>query len=339
MFRYLFLASMTILLIGCGGGGGGNSSSPTGPSFSMISSTMTVPRAEHTQVTLKDGSVLITGGFSSASFPGAALNTAELFDPVSNTFTAISNVMQSLRTNHTATLLPDGKVLLAGGQIDNNNGNGSDTAELYDPATQTFTAVAARMTSPRGGHAAVLLNDGTVLLMGGFNNSSTALKTAEIYDPAAKTFTALGALMNSPRSEFSATLLPDGKVLIAGGQSNGIGTDTAEVFDPVAGTFTAISATTASIRASYSESRLPNGRILLAGGFPALVLPLSGVDTVEEFDPVSQAFIPISARMTSPRFSHASSLLADGSVLITGGVSNFDGTTATVLNTVERFVP
>lgn len=339
MFRYLLLVSVTIFVIGCGGGSGSSGSGTTKPSFTTISSTMAMARADHAQVTLQDGSVLITGGFSSTSFPGVALNTAELFNPTTNTFTMISNPMQSTRTNHTATLLSNGKVLLAGGQTDNNGGDGSDTAELFDPTTQTFTAIGSQMASPRGGHAAVLLNDGTVLLMGGFNNSSTPLKTAEVFDPATNTFTALGALMTSPRSEFTATLLPDGKVLIAGGESNGIGTDSAEMFDPATSAFTAISATMTSIRASYSGSQLSSGHVLLAGGFPSNTLPISGVDTAEEFDPTSQTFATVSAKMTTPRFAHTSSLLADGSVLITGGVTSFDGTTVTVLNTAERFGP
>lgn len=342
MFRYLLLASIAIFVIGCGGGGGSgnNNNSSLPPVFTPVSSTMTTARAGHAQVTLQNGSVLISGGFSSSIFPGSALYTAELFNPVTSTFTAISNHMQSPRTNHTATLLLNGQVLLSGGQIDNNNGDGSSTAELFDPVTQTFMAISAHMTSPRGGHAAVLLNDGTVLVIGGFNNSSTPQRTAEVFDPATNTFTALTALMTLPRAEFTAILLPDGKVLIAGGESNKIGTDTAEIFDPATSTFTAIGATMRSIRFAHSGSQLSNGHVLLTGGASSFFTsPVSGVDTAELFDPTTQNFTSVSSKMTSPRFEHASSLLADGSVLITGGATSFNGSTVDVLNTGERFVP
>jgi len=311
----------------------------TTPEFIVVPSTMTTARADHAQVTLQNGSVLISGGFSSPSFPGLALDTAELFDPTSDTFTAINDRMHSRRTNHTATLLVNGQVLIAGGQTDDNDGDGSDTAELFDPSTHTFTAIPAPMTSPRGGHAAVLLNDGTVLLMGGFNNSSTALTTAEVFDPATVTFTALGAHMTSPRAEFAATSLRDGKILIAGGESNGTGTNSAEIFDPATSTFTAIGATMTSIRVSCSGSELSNGHILITGGTRSFNGPISGIDTAEEFDPGSQTFTKVNATMTAPRFAHSSSLLADGTVLVTGGATAFDGDTVTLSNTVERYNP
>ncbi len=340
MFKKLLIASsLALTVVGCGGGGGGSSAGGgSSPIFAALPSTMTTARGEHAQVTLQDGSVLLTGGFSSTSFPGSALDTAELFNPTTNEFSIINNKMVSVRTNHTATLLPGGKVLLTGGQM-NNDGNGISTAELFDPTTESFTAIPGIMNSPRGGHAAVLLNNGTVLVMGGFNNSSASLRTAEVFDPATNTFTTLNSLMTSPRSEFTANLLPDGKVLIAGGQSSQIGIDTAELFDPDTGGFTAIAATMTSIRFSHSASALSNGRILITGGVSSFTSPISGVDSSEEFDPTTQIFTSVSPKMTTPRFGHTSSLLADGSVLVTGGARSFNGSIVDVLNTGERFIP
>ncbi|MDI3463514.1 MAG: branched-chain amino acid ABC transporter, amino acid-binding protein [Nitrospira sp.] len=198
-----------------------NSNTTVTATFGTSLPTMTTPRAAHAAARLTNGQVLITGGFSSSTHPGPALNTAELYNPITNTFTALIGRMVSTRTSHTATLLPDGKVLLAGGQITGNDGNGNDSAELYDPTTQTFTVISNRMTVPRGSHVAVLLPNGTVLLAGGFNmgfnDLPVAHNTAELYDPATQTFTAIAAKMTSSRSDSpAATLLPDGKVLIAG---------------------------------------------------------------------------------------------------------------------------
>jgi hypothetical protein len=246
--------------------------------------------------------------------------------------------MTSPRTSHTATLLQNGKVLITGGQL-NNDGDGLDTAELFDPLTESFTAIPNKMISPRGGHAAVLLNEGYVLLMGGFYNSSVALRTAEVYDPATDQFYPLPTLLTSPRAELTASLLPDGKVLIAGGESDQIFTDTAELFDPSTLGFTAISATMTSIRGAHSATQLSNGDILMTGGITAFSIPILANDTAEVFDPLTQSFTAIDSRMTSPRAMHASSLLDDGSALITGGMESFDGTTIDFADTVELFVP
>jgi N-acetylneuraminic acid mutarotase len=194
------------------------------------------------------------------------------------------------------------------------------------------------MTSPRGAHAAVLLNNGTVLIMGGYDNGSTALRTAEVYNPATNTFTAISNLMVSPRNELTANLLPDGRVLITGGQSRNIGTNTAEIYDPATGKFTAIPATMSSIRIMHSGCQMQNGHILLSGGTPYSNV-VSAFDTVEEFDPTTQSFTTLSKKMSSPRAGHASSLLADGSVFITGGIFSLNGTVINILNTTERFVP
>jgi Kelch motif/Galactose oxidase, central domain len=124
-----------------------------------------------------------------------------------------------MRSVHTATLLPDGTVLIAGGMVD--NGMFLRSAEIYHPAKRTFAAVSGQMAVSRVAHVAVLSRDGKVLLAGGFIGNGTT-DSAEIYDPASKVFTPVPAQMHSPRGQFTATMLTatrlfDGSVLLAGG--------------------------------------------------------------------------------------------------------------------------
>ena len=131
----------------------------------------------------------------------------------------------------TATLLPNGQILLTGGR--DAKGIVLDTAELYDSTTRTSTTLRATLTTPRVGHAATRLLNDQVLLTGGRDGSGIALNTAEIYDPVLQSFTALAATMTTPRAGHTGVLLLDGKVLLSGGRG-GPGTDpkTEEFYDP-----------------------------------------------------------------------------------------------------------
>lgn len=312
---------------------------------------MTTRREGHAAARLANGQVLITGGVSSSTHPGPSINTAEVYDPTTNTFTALTNRMQSLRNGHTATLLPDGKVLLAGGQVTDDNGNGNDSAELYDPTTQTFTAISNRLTVPRGSHVAVLLPNGKVLLAGGFNmgfnDLPVAHNTAELYDPAAQTFTAISAKMTSSRSDSpAATLLPDGKVLIAGGQRSskgGVILNNAELYDPATQTFTAITATMSSVRAAHTATLLSTGKVLLTGGYDFLSSTkpptANTLRSMELYDPTAQTFTAITAMMDTSRAFHTATALTDGTVLLTGGINAVPSSPFVVLNTVEIYRP
>ncbi len=355
MTRRLVVSTGIVLLLAVTGAAtgaaraGGSLPGPAAPVFVPLPATLTVPRADHAQTTLADGSVLVTGGFTLPGLPVApGLDTAELFDAATRSHVLLPDRMRSPRTNHTATRLADGRVLLAGGQLDN-NGDGIASAELYDPVSRSFTLLPATMTSPRGGHAAALLDDGTVLIAGGFDNSATALRTAEIFDPVTGGFTAVAALMNAPRSELTATRLPDGRVLLAGGQSDHIPVDTAEIYDPATGSFTALAATMTSIRFGHSAAPTAGGLVLLTGG-SALGLPASGhharaqgllLATAEVFDPATGTFSAVASPMTSTRFAHASSALAGGRVVLSGGIAGLDPVTGNVriLDTAEMFAP
>jgi hypothetical protein len=225
--------------------------------------------------------------------------------------------MTAARDGHTATLLLDGRVLIAGG--------GSATAELYDPPSQTFTATGS-MTVARFGHSATLLansklpNYGKVLIAG------QGSQIAELYDPTTGTFTAAGSMV-AYRLGQTATLLQNGQVLIAGGEMA-----SAELYNPSTGTFTATGSMTVS-RTGHTATRLPDGRVLIAGGVldfgpGTLPIPLGpGVASAELYDPVSGTFTPTGS-MSEGRSGHTATLLADGTVLVTGPD-----------NTAERFSP
>jgi len=169
-----------------------------------------------------------SGTVTSANVTGVAVTCLPL--PKGFVGFVATGSMTDFRYGHTATLLNNGQVLIAGGY---DGGAVTDSAELYNPATGTFTATAS-MTSPRYGQTATLLKNGQVLIAGGDDGDSDT-DSAELYNPATGTFTATGNMTDS-RSEHTATLLNNGQVLIAGGSDD---TSSAELYDPATGTFTA----------------------------------------------------------------------------------------------------
>jgi uncharacterized delta-60 repeat protein len=293
---------------------------PAAGTFAATGS-MTSPRSYHTATLLPNGKVLIAGGLNSdGAFVGNVLNTAELYDPAAGTFAATGS-MSAARYHHTATLLPNGKVLLTGGS---NSTGYMNTAELYDPATGTFAATGS-MSAARDHHTATLLPSGKVLIAGGENNV-VFLNTAELYDPATGTFAATGS-MSAARGYHTATLLPSGKVLIAGTR-NYAGGNTAELYDPATGMFTA-TGNMGAARSLHTATLLPNGKVLIAGGFNGNIV----LDYAELYDSGSGTFAVVtSAAMTTPRASHTATLLTSGKVLIAGGSND-----TTVLYTAELY--
>ena len=212
---------------------------PTGP--------LNVARQDSTATLLQDGDVLIVGG--SNSVVGGIVSSAELYDPTAATFTLLSSTLAHARAAHTATLLNDGEVLIAGGTSNFNSTSAPPAQEeLYDPTTLTFSTTGA-LNTHREAHSAVLLEDGNVLLMGGvppdvltgvFGGAFPPQATCELYNPATGEFT-YTAEMNSPRAGFAAVRLANGNVLAAGGVGDYTILSGAEIYTPVSNSLTLVS--------------------------------------------------------------------------------------------------
>jgi hypothetical protein len=238
--------------------------------------------------------------------------------------------MAEARQGHTATLLPDGTVLIAGGSKNIGFRSELASAEIYDPASGSFRETGS-MTTPREGHSATLLRDGRVLIAGGSANGVTTLSSAETYDYRTGRFTTI-APMSVPRETHSATLLKNGTVLIVGGGRGGmpggyIAYTTAEVFDPARNVFTPLVAHMTTDRVAPAAALLDDGRVLVAGGKSGKIhSPFGGaslfyftpLETAEVFDPGTNSFLPVGS-MSMAHYLGVAAKLNNGMVLITGG--------------------
>jgi hypothetical protein len=218
--------------------------------------------------------------------------------------------MASSRYAHSATLLPSGKVLVAGGHSGNTR---LASAEVYDPGTGTWASTGS-LASARYLHTATLLPSGKVLVAGG-HSGNTLLASSEVYDPGTGTWTSTGSLA-STRYHHTATLLPSGKVLVAGGYSGNGVLSGAEVYDPGTGTW-ASTGSMASTRYHHTATLLPSGKVLVTGGYSGDTALASS----EVYDPGTGMWASIGS-MASARYYHAATLLPSGKVLVAGGASS-----------------
>ena len=282
-------------------------------------------RLDHTATLLADGRVLVAGGRYYGSTSWVYLESAEKYDPGEDHWTPTGSMYEA-RHDHTATLLADGRVLVAGGYAADTYHN---TAEIYDPKTGSWDHT-GQMAYGVKDHTATLLRDGRVLRTGG--TPSTNYRSAEIFDPATEDWT-LATSMAISRSLHTATLLADGRVLVVGGYyrvgSTSYYISTAEVYDPASNTWSG-SGTLTHERARHTATLQPDGRVLVAGG----VNNVAYISNSEVFDPSTSTWSD-AGNLTLARLGHAATLLPDGRVLVAGGYAS-GATYLTSTNVYER---
>jgi hypothetical protein len=254
--------------------------------------------------------ILTSLALSGAGFRGTASSAAVRMGTVT-----LASSMLEPRSGHTATLLPDGKVLIAGGM--RRNQDFYKSAELYDPTTRIFQPT-GQMSVGRVGQTAVLLRSGNVLVAGGWIGHGCT-DSAELYDPATGKFTVLAARMTTRRGDARSTLLPNGDVLITGGADHDSpgGIVASEIFRVADMRFRAVKPMHFA-RVSHTATLLRDGRVLIVGGRG------QNVNAVAEiYDPKTESFIETGSLNTA-RYKHTAGLLPDGHVLIAGGSDERD---------------
>lgn len=289
------------------------------------------PQRNAASALLTSGRLLIVGGIDA----GSRLTSLVAFDPTSNTFSNIGNVDASYDS---ATVLPDGMVLLAGrGNLVSMGSNNSilTSTQLFDPSDNSLVS-AAPMLEGVNSAAAVRLSDGRVLFVGGriVNNPGDApTADAEIYDPVSGAFSFTGS-MATPRYSHTATLLENGDILVAGGSSSaitGAPLASAELYNPATGAFSP-AGNMSTAHANHSATLLMDGKVLIAGGSSQISDAKDSVTAVAElYDPSTNTFTATGPLQT-PREFHGATRLQNGDVLFAGGD---DG--SNVLNSTELY--
>lgn len=240
-------------------------------------------RNGHAMAVLPGERVLVVGGYG-AGLPAPLLASSEIFTLASRTF-AVTGSLALARSAHTATPLPDGRVLVAGGSVAESAGFTTATTEIFNPGTGSFSA-GPSMTMPRFNHSAIPLDDGRVLVLGG-----NGLRSAEVYSPTTNTFSPVGNMAVNHGLGHVAVKLGDGRVLVLGGDAtlNIQPSAAAELFDPATNSFT--SAGNMSMpRMQHFAVLEADGRVLIGGG---RTTGGDSVLTAEIYDPMSNSFTPI----------------------------------------------
>jgi hypothetical protein len=249
--------------------------SPATGTFQKLPGEMVEPRGELAYAGLPSGKVLIAGGFAFTP-KEHSLKTAELFDPETNSFSKLASEMVTARDGPAAALLPNGKVLIVGGEAV--PGKILKSAELFDPATNAFEKLGPESIVGRYQPVAVALPNGRVLIAGGTAEGSVAQKSAELFNPETNTFEALTGPtheMTEARQELTAAPLQNGRVLLLGGSSAGKGLTTAELFDFETNAFEKLAPELTEPREGPAVALLSDGRLLIVGGYNPNVEPLA----------------------------------------------------------------
>ena len=266
-----------------------------------------------------DSTGQVTGiSLGMSTITASVANAAPVAPTTGSTSLFVSNwvptgSMSNSRSDHTATLLPNGRVLVAAGGVD---AIGFPSAEVYDPSTGTWSATGSLSSPRRTGFTATLLPNGKVLVVGGFAGGTTTLSSAELYDPSTGSWSATGSLPTKLCGH-TATLLPNGKVLVAGGSNDfslGPTTSAAELYDPVAGTWSP-TGSLITARESHSASLLPNGNVLVVGG-----VGVEGyLSSAELYDPLAGTWSATGSLPIATGNGQTVALLSNGQVLVAGG--------------------
>jgi hypothetical protein len=295
-------------------GAGAGSFGPTG--------SMGTARYAAVAAPLKDGRVLVAGGYYDDGGGDHFLASAEIFNPAADSFSSAGiGPMGSPRRGAVAAPLPDGRVLVAGGSYNDGVDHELASAEVFNPGTGAFTPV-GDMGIARVRAAAAPLPDGRVVVAGG-NDGATRLSSAEVFNPATNAFTPVSD-MTTDRARAAAAPLPDGRVLISGG-TNGAPLTSAEVFNPASDTFSSAGlGAMSTARQAPAAAPLPDGRVLVSGGVYA-----EGVGgyqaSAEVFSPATNSFSSAGiGAMGTARTGAVAAPLPDGRVLVAGG---YDGST------------
>jgi N-acetylneuraminic acid mutarotase len=310
------LANGKVLVVGGWNDNRLNSAELYDPASGTWSGTgsLNIARHGHTATLLANGKVLVAGGSGSYDGQQPGLNSAELYDPATGTW-SITGSLNIARDGHTATLLPNGKVLVAGGLFHGATSTFyTNSAELYDPGTASWTFTGS-LHSERAIHTATRLQNGKILAVGGTNVTvgfiiqPDGISSAELYDSATETWSVTGSL-NVARSFHTATLLPNGNVLAAGGWS----TDSAELYDPATGTWNSTGAPHTPSYGGHTATLVRDGQVLLTGGWSGF----SPISEAQLYDPTTGTWRATTSLSTAV-LGHTATRLPNGKVLVAGG--------------------
>jgi N-acetylneuraminic acid mutarotase len=253
-------------------------------------------------------------------------NSAELYDPATETWTLTKDPMNYARARHTATLLQNGKVLIAGGMADK-------TTELYDPETDTWS-LSGNMVSRRYDHVAVRLFDGTVLVAGGRTRNDNRVNyvnqwftnSAELYNPVTGTWAALPN-MRFPRADFTAALLYDGSVMVIGGRlQTGDMTPTTEIYDPSTKSWRM------GVSMKYARQNPLGQEALQVGNGTIMVVGGDSQGTSEIYSPTTERWVSV-LRLHSTHYCGATVSLSNGQAFVAGGFDVLNSNDKTRLTT------
>lgn len=235
-------------------------------------------RGGHTATLLSDGRILVVGGHGASGNPDyTSLSSAETWDPMTETFAPTGSLTEA-RVGHTATLLADGRVLVAGGRASTLSTGYLSTAEVWDSATGTFSPTGS-LAGARDEHTAVLLPDGRLIIAGGYDEDSRSVALIETWNPALGEFSGAGSDTGKAKDGAMLTPLPDGQVLAIGGQG-------AEVWNPTTGILSPAGALLEA-RSVDTPTLLADGRVLVVGGWREDVV-LSSAEVWGPTSPASQ---------------------------------------------------